>query len=211
MRLQLSHFQAKEADAPPSPKYVIPSFRKPPPSKEEPAIISPPSLVRESWTSHEPPPRPITISLFLGGSVVWTFEASNTKFWESESRPTRIPCEGLHFAEENKEEATEPKEEDPILLSEELPSFVEEEQEDKKFVSPLEEQVMAFEPLPVKGDLLLEEECANLHEVASQPMHVFSTVIEEINGEDNLLDELYALFSSIDVESVSPIYEEHVP
>ena len=41
-------------------------------------------------------------------------------------------------------------------------------------------------------------------------MHVFETEIEEINDEDDLLDELDALCSSMDIESVSPIYEEHV-
>lgn len=42
-------------------------------------------------------------------------------------------------------------------------------------------------------------------------MHVFATIIEEINDEDGLLDELDVLYSSMDVEFVSPIYEEHVP
>ena len=86
---------------PPSPKYVIPSFRKPPPS-QDPA-------------SHEP-----------------------------------------QSTEVNKEETTEPKEEDPVLLFEEFPSFIVEE--DNKVVPPLEEQVMAFEPLLVHEGLLLEKE-----------------------------------------------------
>ena len=183
MRLQSAHFQTNEGGAPPSPKYVIPSFRKPPLS-QEPAI-------------HE-----------------------------------------LQSATENKEETTEPKEEDPILLFEKFSSFVE-EIEDNKVVPPLEEKVMAFEPLPLKEDLLLEEEenhllqqttlydvedgqeglkdsfvleeeYANLHEVSPQPMHVFETEIEEINDEDDLLDELDALCSSMDIELVSPIHEEHV-
>ncbi len=237
MRLQSTHFQTKEVDTPPSPKYVIPSFRKTRPL-QEPTIIAPPSPVRESLTSHEPT-EPITIRLFLGGLVVWTSDGKNTKFWESESKPTRIPCEELQFAKENKEEATKPKEEDPTLLSKEPPSFVEEEEEDNKFIPPLEEQVMAFEPLLVNEDLLLgkeedyllqqttlydvehekeglkdsfflEEGYANLHEVSPQPMHVFATVMEEISDEDDLLDELDALYSSIDIESISPIYEEHV-
>lgn len=157
MRLQSAHFQTKEAVSPPSPKYVIPSFRKPPPSKQEPSIVDTPSPVRESWTSHEPLPRPITISLFLGGPVGWTSDGSEIEFWESESRPTRIPCEELQSIEEHKEKAIEPSEEDPILLSKELPSFVEEEEENK-VVPPPEEQVMAFEPFPVNEDLLLEME-----------------------------------------------------
>ena len=99
---------------------------------------------------------------------------------------------------------------------------------------------MAFEPLPVNEDLLLgkeedhllqkialydvedgqeglkdsfflEEEYANLHEFFPQPMHFFKTTMEEINDEDDLLDELDAIYSSMDIELVSPIYEEHVP
>ena len=99
---------------------------------------------------------------------------------------------------------------------------------------------MAFEPVPMKGDLLLEEkqdhflqqkapcdmedgqeglkdssileeEYANLHEVVPQPMHVLITEMEEIHDEDDLLDELDALYSSMDLESSSPIHEEHVP
>ena len=35
--------------------------------------------------------------------------------------------------------------------------------------------------------------------------------MEEINDEDDLLDELDVICSSIDIESSSPIYEEHVP
>ena len=42
-------------------------------------------------------------------------------------------------------------------------------------------------------------------------MHVLVDVMEEINDEDDLLDELDALCSSMDIELVSPIYEEHVP
>lgn len=60
----------------------------------------------------------------------------------------------MQFAEESKEEATEPKEEDPTLLFKELPSLFEEEEEDNEVVPPLEKQVVAFEPLPMKEDLL---------------------------------------------------------
>ena len=63
----------------------------------------------------------------------------------------------------------------------------------------------------LKDSSILEEEYANLHEVSPKPMHVFATVIEDINDEDDLLDELDAPCSSIDVELVSPIYEEHIP
>lgn len=63
----------------------------------------------------------------------------------------------------------------------------------------------------LKDSFFLEEEYANLHKVAPQPMHIFATVIEKINDEDNPLDDLDAFYSSIDIESVSPIYEEHVP
>ena len=63
----------------------------------------------------------------------------------------------------------------------------------------------------LKDSFFLEEEYANLHEVSPRPMHVFTTIIEEINDEDDILDGLDALCSSIDIESVSPIYEEHVP
>ncbi len=162
------------------------------------------------------------------------------EFRESESKLTKIPCEKLQSSEENKEETAEPKEEELILLFEELPSFVKEEEEDNKVVPPLEKQVMAFETLLVNEDLLLEkeedhflqqktlydvedgqeglkdsfffeEEYANLHEVAPQPMHIFENTMQEINDEDDLFDELDALYSSMNIESVSPIYEEHVP
>ena len=43
------------------------------------------------------------------------------------------------------------------------------------------------------------------------PMHVFAAEIEEIKDEDDLLEDLDALFSSMDIESVSPIHEEHIP
>ena len=63
----------------------------------------------------------------------------------------------------------------------------------------------------LKDSFVLEDEYANLHEVSPQPMHILATVMEEINDEDDLLEGLDALFSSIDIELVSPIYEEHVP
>lgn len=63
----------------------------------------------------------------------------------------------------------------------------------------------------LKDSSILEEENANLHEVSPQPMHVFATIIEEISDEDDLLDKLDAICSSIDIESSSPIYEKHFP
>ena len=45
MRLQSAHFQTSEEGAPPSPKYVIPSFRKPPLSQE--LVIHEPESTKE--------------------------------------------------------------------------------------------------------------------------------------------------------------------
>lgn len=63
----------------------------------------------------------------------------------------------------------------------------------------------------LKDSSIFKEEYANLHEVAHQPMHVLTTMMEEINNEDDLLDELDFLYSSIDVELASLIHEEHIP
>lgn len=49
-----------------------------------------------------------------------------------------------------------------------------------------------------------------MHEVTPQPMHIIAAMMEEINDEDDLLDEFDDIFSSIDVELSSHIYEEHV-
>lgn len=49
-----------------------------------------------------------------------------------------------------------------------------------------------------------------MHEVASKPMHIIAAIMEEINEEDDLLGEFVTIWSSIDVELSSPIYEEHV-
>jgi hypothetical protein len=62
----------------------------------------------------------------------------------------------------------------------------------------------------LKDSSVLEEEHADMNEVAPQPMHIIVVVIEEIDDEDDLLDEFVGICSSIDVESSSPIYEEHV-
>lgn len=56
--------------------------------------------------------------------------------------------EELQPTKENKEIAIKKKEEDPILIFEEIPSFVE-EKEEEKVVPSLVEQIMAFEPLQV--------------------------------------------------------------
>ena len=61
-----------------------------------------------------------------------------------------------------------------------------------------------------KDNSILEEGHANIQEAFPQPMHVIATTIEEINDEDYLLDEFDAIYSSIDVDSSYPKYEEHV-
>ena len=53
MRLQSAHFQAKEVDAPPSPKYAIPSFKKPTPS-QEPTIHDPQSTEEDKEETTKP-------------------------------------------------------------------------------------------------------------------------------------------------------------
>ena len=42
-------------------------------------------------------------------------------------------------------------------------------------------------------------------------MHVFATVIEEINDKDDVLNELDVILFFVDIESSSHVYEEHVP
>ena len=49
----------------------------------------------------------------------------------------------------------------------------------------------------LKDSSILEEEYADLCEVVPQPMHVFVTTMEEIGDEDDLLEELDFLCSSI--------------
>lgn len=60
--------------------------------------------------------------------------------------------EELQPTEENKEVSVKKKEEDLILSFEEFPSLVEEEEE--KVVPPLEEKIMALEPLLEDEDQL---------------------------------------------------------
>lgn len=60
----------------------------------------------------------MTISLFQDGLVVWTPNGPNMEFWESESKPTKLPGEELQPATQRKEVAIKKKEEDPILLFE---------------------------------------------------------------------------------------------
>lgn len=62
----------------------------------------------------------------------------------------------MQLIKENEEVVVE-KEEDPILLFKELPSFNEEE-EDKIVVTSLEKHIMAFEPLQSSEDLLQTEQ-----------------------------------------------------
>ena len=69
---------------------------------------------------------------------------------------------------------------------------------------------MEDEQEDLKDSSVLEEEYANLHEVFPQPMHVFTTEMEEINDEDDLLDEFDTICSSIDIESSSLTHKEHV-
>ena len=88
---------------------------------------------------------------------MWTLDGPNMEFWESETKPTKLPWEELHPIEDDKEVVVKKKEEDLILLFEELPSFVEEEEDDNKVVPPLKEQIMAFEPLDENEDLLQVE------------------------------------------------------
>lgn len=142
------------------------------------------------------------------------------------------PREELQPIDEEKEVAIKKKDK-------ELLSFVEEEEEDNKVVLFFEEQIMAFDPLQEDGDLLLEKEeynllqqailhdmedgkedpkdssiledgHANIHDVSPQPMHIIAAMMEEINDKNDLLDEFDAICSSIELESSSPIYEEHV-
>jgi hypothetical protein len=267
VRLQSAHFQTKEAAAPPTPKYVIPSFRKPPPSQEPPrwkfshflqgnpkahsqAILpipyeeEPPKHKFASFRRSEPPQ----------SSIPYCKKEPTLPHFKNDLLPEREEIEEDEVIPALKrariaDQALDGEERPDLLqeegknhqLQQEEKNEQEEEEEDNKVVPPLEEQVMAFEPFPVNEDLLLvekeedhllqqttlydvedgkegledssilEEEYANLHEVAPQPMHVFTTVMEEINDEDSLLDELDALCSSIDVGSVSPVHEEHVP
>ena len=46
-----------------------------------------------------------------------------------------------------------------------------------------------------------------MHEAAPHPMHIVVAMMDAINDEDDLLDEFDAIFSSIDIESSSSIYE----
>jgi hypothetical protein len=150
MRLKSTHFQTKEEEVAPSPKYGIPSFRKPPPL-QEPIVVTPPLPMQKRWP-HEAS-IPVTISLFEGGPFIWTLDDTNMEFWEKKMEKIEQQREELQPTEENKEVAIKKKEDDPILLFEELPSFVEEEEEEK-VVPSLKEQIMAFEPLQVNEDLL---------------------------------------------------------
>lgn len=141
MRLQLAHFQTKKVEESPSSKYVIPNFKKPPPLQELASVSS--SLpVQKRWPYQ--PFLPFTISLFKGGLVVWTPDGPNIPFWESKEK-LKLPWEEVQPIEEDKEVEVEQKEDDPILLFEELLSFVEEEEE-RKVVPILEERVLVVEP-----------------------------------------------------------------
>lgn len=61
-----------------------------------------------------------------------------------------------------------------------------------------------------KDSPILEEEYVDMPRVGPQPLHIIVVLMEDIDDEDDLLDEFDAIFSSIDVESPSPIYEENV-
>ena len=78
--------------------------------------------------------------------VVWPLNGPNISSWESETKPKRLPWEDFHLCKQKKEVEVEEKKEDPILLFEDLPSFLEEEEEEK-VVPSLEEQIMDFKPL----------------------------------------------------------------
>lgn len=92
--------QAAEEEATPSPKYVIPRFKKPPPSKEL-AVVAPSLPVRERWLDHEPS-TPVTISFFKGGPIVWAPNGPSMEFWENETKLTKLPWEELPPIEEKR-------------------------------------------------------------------------------------------------------------
>ncbi len=61
--------------------------------------------------------------------MVWTLDDPNQEVWESErARYMKPSMEKLQLVEENKEVVVEKKEEGQILLSEELPSLIKEEE-----------------------------------------------------------------------------------
>lgn len=192
MRLELAHFHTKKAEKAPSPKYVIPSFKKPPPLQEPVAITY--TLPTPKIWPHEPS-IPFTISLFEGGPVVWNLAGSNMSFWKSEEKKTKLPWEELQPIKEEKEVDVAKKEEDLILLFEEIPSFFEEEK-DSKVVPFLEEQMMAFEPLKEDGDLLLEKEENNVLQ---------KTILYDMEDEKESLEDI-SIFEEehADMHKVSP-------
>jgi hypothetical protein len=135
------------------------------------------------------------------------------------------------------EEEMNHREEDLILPFEELPSFVEDDEEE--VVPPFREQGLVAEPLLTNEELLqsieeyvslqqtascnmedekevprdspiLEEEHVDVPRIVLQPMHVIVAEIEEIADEDDLLDEFDFFCSSMDVESSSLTHEVHV-
>jgi hypothetical protein len=67
----------------------------------------------------------------------------------------------LQPTKEGKEVFVEKKVEDLILLFEEIPSFIKEEEEGEKVVPSLKKQVMAFDPLPKNEDLPQPEQEEN--------------------------------------------------
>ena len=62
----------------------------------------------------------------------------------------------------------------------------------------------------LKDSSILDKDHTNMHEVSPQSMHIISAMMEEINEKNDLLDELDVICYSIELESSSPIYEEHV-
>lgn len=95
------------------------------------------------------------------------------------------PCiDKLQHVKKIVEELTKHKEEDHVLLFEEIPSSMCEEEDKNK---------------SLKDSSVLEEQHANMHEVFPQPM--CAPIVEQVDSDgDHFWDEMEAFFSSLDLK-----------
>lgn len=124
----------------------------------------------------------------------------NMSFWESEIKTKKLPWEEFQPTKEDKEVEMEHKEEDLVLLVEEIPSFVEEEKENKVIPS-LEEKMMAFEPSQ-ENEVFLQEE----GEEDQMLQQIFFYDMQ--NGKESLKEQQYfrhARWDKFSATYVSPL------